>query len=395
MNLVIMIKYGELNTKKNNRNFFIGLLYRDLDEKLLNYNVKIRKDLARMYIEFDIKDKEEILKVINKTFGIHKYVLAYKISKDIETIEKTLLSIIKDKSFSTFKVETKRSDKTFPVSSLEFSRQMGGLILKNTKDKKVNVTNPELLVSIEIRNEYVYIYTDSYNGLGGYPLNSMGKGLVMLSGGIDSPVAAYLSMRRGINAEMLYFEALPHTSLDARKKVITLTRKLAAYTKEIKLHIVPFTDIQEAIYQNMSKDYMITIMRRMMYRIADKYAKRRKCQVLINGESIGQVASQTLRSMSVINEVTNMPVIRPVACMDKLDIIKIAEEIDTYNTSILPFEDCCTIFVPEHPVIHPYLSECLEEEKKIDYETKIDETISKIETITITEKEEDNFEYLL
>lgn len=395
MNLVILIKYGELNTKKNNRNFFISLLFKSLTEKLATYNVKIRKDLARMYIEFDFKDKDEILKVVNKTFGIHKYVLAYKINKDIKTIEETLLSVIKDKSFSTFKVETKRSDKTFPIPSLDFSRQMGGLILKNIKDKKVDVNNPELLVNIEIRNDSAYIYMDSYDGLGGYPLNSMGKGLVMLSGGIDSPVAAYLSMKRGIHVEMLYFEALPHTSLEARKKVIALTRKLAAYTNDIRLHVVPFTKLQEAIYKNMNKDYMITIMRRMMYRIAAKYAKRRKCQVLINGESIGQVASQTLRSMSVINEVTNMPVIRPVACMDKLDIIKIAEEIDTYNISILPFEDCCTVFVPEHPVIHPFLNVCLEEEKKVDYEEMIEEIISNIEIITVTKKEEDNFEYLL
>jgi len=395
MERVILIKYGELTTKKGNRNFFVNLLYKSILNKLSNYNVRIFKDLSRMYIEFDEKDLDEILKRVNNIFGIHEYLVAYKIPTDVEVIKSKTLEIVKEEKFNTFKVETKRSYKEFPINSQEFSKQLGGMILKNIDNIKVDVHNPELFVNVEIRKDYTYIYTNYYYGLGGYPNNTLGKGMLMLSGGIDSPVAAYLAMKRGVHIEALYFEAIPHTSINARNKVIELCKKLSVYTTSIKLHIVPFTEIQEAIYKTADQDYVITIMRRMMYRITERMAKRRRCLAIINGESIGQVASQTLTSMSVINNVTNYPVIRPVACLDKLEIMDIARKIDTYDISILPYEDCCTVFVPKHPVINPKLSSCLEMEERFNYKELIDKTLKNIKTITITEQDKNEFQDLL
>ena len=231
------------------------------------------------------------------------------------------------------------------------------------------------------------IYFAPIKGLGGYPIGSLGKGILMLSGGIDSPVAGYLAMKRGVKLEALYFESPPHTSVEAKNKVLSLAHTLSKYGSEINVHIIPFTEIQEAIYKNIPSDYMVTIMRRMMYRIATRMAYKNKCKIIVNGESIGQVASQTLSSMSVINEVTVMPVIRPVACFDKLEIIDIAKKIGTYETSILPFEDCCTIFVPKHPVINPELEKCISYEELIPYEELINKAIhdSKVERFTMQE----------
>ncbi len=395
MERVILIKYGELTTKKGNRNFFVNLLYKSIQNKLKNYNVKVFKDLSRMYIEFDEKDLSEILKRVNNIFGIHEYLVAYKISTSEEEIKEKVLEVVKKESFKTFKVETKRSYKEFPIQSIDFSKIIGGLILKNINNISVDVHNPDLLVNIEIRKDYTYIYTNYYYGLGGYPNNTLGKGMLMLSGGIDSPVAAYLAMKRGVHIEALYFEAIPHTSINARNKVIDLCKKLSVYTNSIKLHIVPFTEIQESIYKTADPEYVITIMRRMMYRITERMAKRRRCLAIVNGESIGQVASQTLTSMKVINSVTNYPVIRPVACLDKLEIIDIAKKIDTYDISILPFEDCCTVFVPKHPVINPKEALCIEMEERFDYQDLINKTLKNIKTITITEQDKDSFSDLL
>ena len=394
MNRVILIKYGELTTKKGNRNFFINTLYKNIQNKLSNYDVKISKDISRMYIEFNDNDLNLILKKINEVFGIHTFQVAYKIDTDIELIKETALEIMKDKNFKTFKVETKRSDKRFPILSTDFSRQVGGVILKNIEGIKVDVKNPEVLLNIEILERYTYIYVDKYYGLGGYPVGTQPKALLMLSGGIDSPVAGYLTLKRGVKLECVYFEAIPHTSLEARNKVIELTKKLSVYGGKINLHIVSFTEIQEAIYKNCDKDYTITIMRRMMYRIMEGMCKRYNALAITNGESIGQVASQTLNSMHVINNVTNYPVIRPVACLDKLEIIDISKKIDTYETSILPFEDCCTVFVPKHPVINPSLDECLKNESKFEYVPMIEKAIKENQTIVITENMHDEIEDL-
>ncbi len=395
MERVIMIKYGELSTKKGNINYFINTLYKNIQNKLNGLDVNIYKDISRMYIEFSDHNLKMILERINNIFGIHEYVVAYKINTDIETINKTILQVLPDEKFNTFKVETKRSDKAFPIQSLDFSKHIGGLILKNFNNKKVDVHNPDLLVNIEIRKDYTYIYFNKYKGLGGYPNGTLGKGMLMLSGGIDSPVAGYLALKRGIILEAVYFEAIPHTSIEARNKVIALSKKLVKYTNKIQLHIIPFTEIQESIYKNIDPTYCITIMRRMMYRIMEKLAKIKKAQVIINGESIGQVASQTLTSMNVINNVTNFPVIRPVACLDKLEIIDIAKKINTYDISILPYEDCCTIFVPKHPIINPNLNDAIKFEEAFDYNTLIDKAIKERIVIDITDEEENKFKDLL
>ncbi len=379
MNELILIKYGELTTKKDNRKLFINILEKNIKTLLKDENIIIKKDRVRMFIECD--NAKLIAEKLKKVFGIHSIVICHKVNtNNIDDVLKKALEII-DTSKKTFKVETKRADKTYPIPSMEFSKKLGGLILKHT-NLKVDVHNPDILITVEIRNNGTYIYTNEIKASGGYPVGVQGKGLLMLSGGIDSPVAGYLTMKRGVTIECLYFDSPPHTSIEAKNKVIKLAEILNNYSGHIKLHVVPFTKIQTEIYKNCPDTYIITIMRRMMYRIAEKYAKKINAKIIVNGESIGQVASQTLSSIACINEVTNMPVIRPVACLDKLEIIKISEQIGTYETSILPFEDCCTIFVPKHPVINPKLSSCVEYEKNLDYNELIEETINNIEVIT-------------
>ena len=388
MEKLILIKYGELTTKKDNRKTFIKTLETNIKNKINNLYINITKTMSRMYITYDEINEEEILNNLKKIFGIHSIVVCDKVNTNEDDIKNKILEILKDREFKTFKVSTKRSDKTFPHTSMEFNNIIGGLVLKNF-NCKVDVHNPELNLEIEIRQEGTFIYNKEYKGLGGYPVGIQGKGLLMLSGGIDSPVAGYLSLKRGVNIECLYFESPPHTSLNAKNKVLKLAEILNDYSGTIKVHVVPFTKIQEEIYKNIPGNYNITIMRRMMYRIAEIYAKKRNCKILINGESIGQVASQTLNSMVVINNVTNMPVIRPVACLDKLEIIEISKRINTYETSILPYEDCCTIFVPKHPIINPSLEAAREYEKLINYEELINECIKNIETIKIEKQERD------
>lgn len=391
MDNLILIKYGELTTKKGNRKFFIKTLENNIKKKLEKYDVKIISNNVRMYIECRKNDTNEIIENLKKVFGIHSIVIANKAQTKDELLY-LILELLKEIDFKTFKVETRRADKTFETPSMEFSRMLGGFILKNL-NCKVDVHNPDVKINIEIRKDGFYVYTNEIEGSGGYPVGIQGNGMLMLSGGIDSPVAGYLSLKRGVDLECLYFESPPHTSIEAKNKVITLASIINEYSGNIKVHAVPFTKIQEEIYKNVPDSYIITIMRRMMYRIAEKMATKHNCKIIINGESIGQVASQTLTSMSVINNVTCMPVIRPVACMDKLEIIRLSEKIGTYKTSILPYEDCCTIFLPRHPVINPELDKCIEYEKSFDYELLIDECIDNIESITL--KKDNKFEELL
>lgn len=387
MKKLLLIKYGELTTKKGNRNTFIKLLVRNINAILNGIDYRIQYDRVRMYIESD--DIESIISKLQKVFGIHSIVECYKVNNNMEDIQSSLVEVLKNVSFKTFKVETKRADKDFPTPSMECSRIFGGVVLKNF-DCKVDVHNPDLVIKVEIRREGAFLYIREIAGIGGYPVGIQGKGLLMLSGGIDSPVAGYLSLKRGVDLECLYFESPPHTSLEAKNKVLKLASIINEYSGNIKVHVVPFTKLQEEIYKNVPESYVITIMRRMMYRIAEGVVNKRHLKVIINGESIGQVASQTLDSMRVINSVTNLPVIRPVACMDKLEIIDISNKIGTYETSILPFEDCCTIFLPKHPVINPELEKCDYYESSFDYETLVKECIDNIETNTLkNEVEED------
>ena len=392
MEKIILIKYGELTTKKANRNLFINILTENIKKALKKYEIKLTKNRVRMYIEvINEKDYEEIINKLTKIFGIHSIVICYKTDNNIENIKNIVLNTAKEIKFETFKVETKRSNKNFPYTSMEFNNIIGGHILKNIKNKKVDVHNPDYKLKIEIREKNTYIYSKEIKAAGGYPVGVAGKGILMLSGGIDSPVAGYLAMKRGIKIDCLYFESPPHTSQMALNKVKKLVEHLSIYQPDIKLHIINFTSIQENIYKNINTNYMITIMRRMMYRIADKVKTNNKALVIINGESVGQVASQTLNSMSVINNVTTTPIIRPVACLDKLEIIDIAKKINTYETSILPYEDCCTIFLPKHPVINPKLEKCIEYEKSFNFEKEIDASIKNITTIKINQEDKYNF----
>ena len=389
MKELIMIKYGELTTKKANRKTFIKILTQNVEKVLEGENVEIHKDNVRMFIKCE--NAKLITIKLQKVFGILSIVIAHKVNNTIEDVLNKSLEIM-DKSKKTFKVVTKRADKNYPIHSMEYSKKLGGLILKNS-NFKVDVHNPDITLTVEIRTEGTFVYVDEIKGAGGYPVGVAGKGLLMLSGGIDSPVAGYLALKRGVNVECLYFESPPHTSLEAKNKVIKLSNIINEYSGKIKLHIVPFTLVQEAIYKNCPDTYMITIMRRMMYRIAELYSEKIGAKIIINGESIGQVASQTLDSMFCINNVTSMPVIRPVACLDKLEIIALAKKINTYETSILPYEDCCTIFVPKHPVIKPELQKCIAYENNFDYKPLIENAINNIETIT--NFKEDEFEDLL
>lgn len=382
MQKLILIKYGELTTKKANRLLFIKHLENDIKTKLKGYNINIIKDNSRMFIEVD-NNFEEVISILKKVFGIHEIVIAYKVKTDVDTIKESVLEVVSKIPFRTFKVETKRSYKEFPYTSMEFNNVIGSLILRSIDNISVDVHNPEYELKIEIRNDYTYIYDREIKGSGGYPSKVAGKGLLMLSGGIDSPVSGYLAMKRGIELECIYFESPPHTSPEAKNKVKSLVERLCDYQTTIKLHVVNFTKIQEEIYKNAESSYIITIMRRMMYRICEKVLKNNNMYILINGESVGQVASQTITSMNVINSVTNIPVLRPVCCMDKLEIIDIAKKIDTYNISILPYEDCCTIFLPKHPVINPCIDKCLLYESLFNYEELINEAVNNIETIKI------------
>ena len=393
MKELIIIKYGELTTKKDNIKFFIKTLVKNVEESLKDIDHTLEYDNGRMFIYTDyIEETKEKLRNI---FGIFEIETGYELEKnDIDYISDVLKDLIKEKNFKTFKVVTKRSDKSYPITSMEVSKKLGGVVLKNKKDITVDVHNPEVIIDVEIRFKKAYIYFESEKGLRGYPIGVQGKGMLMLSGGIDSPVAAFLAMKRGIRLEAVYFESPPHTSDAAKEKVKTLVRILSKYSGYIKLHVINFTEIQETIYKNAPHDYLITIMRRMMYRISERIARKNNCKVLINGESIGQVASQTLTSMAVINEVTKMPVIRPVACLDKLEIIDISKKIDTYETSILPYEDCCTIFVPKHPVINPELEKAIEYENLFEYEPLLQKAIKEEEIIKIT-PEDKKFEDIL
>ena len=390
MEKVILIKYGELSTKKDNINFFLKKLKENILFALNDLDALVTYDLGRMFIHTN-ENFDKVVNRIKNIFGIHEINIGYVIeSTDFDIVKEEVLNLLKAKEFTTFKVESKRSNKKLNTTSVLLSKNLGAHILKNIQGLKVDVKNPEVLVNVEYRINNTLVYFESIKGLGGYPVGTLGKGLLMLSGGIDSPVAGYLTIKRGVKIEAIYFESPPHTSNEAKNKVKDLAKKLAVYNNDIILHVVNFTEIQEAIYKNIPHDYLITIMRRMMYRISAIIASRRNAKILINGESIGQVASQTLTSMSAINEVVSLPVIRPLACFDKLDIIDIAKNIDTYETSILPFEDCCTIFVPKHPVINPSIEKCREYEELIPFKDLIYEAVKNHEMITIKAHEEES-----
>ena len=374
----VMVRFGELSTKGKNKKDFIHTLFLNIKHALKDYDVKVESRFDHIYVYLNGNEYQPIIDRLQDVSGIQGLSLVARIENDIEKIKESSLELIKLEEGKTFKVKVKRSNKKFPLHSEEITRLVAPVILKNTH-LKVDVHNPDILLNIEVRDEGTYIFVKTFPGAGGYPLGVAGKSMHMLSGGIDSPVAAYLMMKRGVTIECIHFASPPYTQEAVIYKLMDLLTKLNRYQPRIRLHIVPFTKIQEAIYDNAPESYCITIMRRMMYRLASKLARRRNCPVISTGESVGQVASQTLQSMATINEVTSTPVIRPCATMDKLEIIKLSKKIDTYDISIRPYEDCCTIFTPKAPKTAPKLEEAKQYEEKFDYESLINEALSNIE----------------
>ena len=381
----IMVRFGELSTKGRNKMNFIKLLAvnirKRLAEDFIDIKLEIRYD--HIYIIVNDHDPYALVRALQDVSGINSLTIVCKVEKDIDIIKSTALEMVVDKQNQTFKIRSKRSDKNFPIISEEMNRIVAKEILTQTS-LKVDVKKPDLSIGIEVRDEGAYLFLETFKGAGGYPLGIAGKVMMMISGGIDSPVAAYLLMKRGVSIECVHFASPPYTNTAVIDKVIDLLKALAHYQEKIVLHIVPFTKIQEAIYDTVDESYAITIMRRMMYRISEKLAMIRKCQAIANGESIGQVASQTLRSMRVINEVTNLTVIRPLVTYDKNDIIKIAKLIKTYDISIRPFEDCCTIFHPQNPRTKPNYKSTLWLEEKFNYEQLITEAINNTKSLQVS-----------
>lgn len=367
----IMIRYGELTLKGKNRKDFIDCLFLNVKKACADIpHLEFEKQYDRMYITFlDESVIEDLLQRLKLISGISSYSLVAKMEKDIDIMKEKILLMLQQKKVeptSTFKVIARRSDKNFPIVSDQINREIASEILKNT-NLKVDVHQPNIKIKIEVRLDACYVYFDQIEGLKGFPLGMGGKGLLMISGGIDSPVAGFLMMKKGVKIEAIHFSSPPYTSDMAVYKVKTLLQSLAKIQGDIKLYTIPFTELQLKIYECCGDTYAITIMRRMMYRIAEIIAKKDRCLCIINGESVGQVASQTLESMQVINEVTNMVILRPLAVMDKNEIIQIAKEINTYATSILPYEDCCTIFNPKNTTTKPKHKECEFLESKFDF----------------------------
>ncbi|MEG0958538.1 MAG: tRNA uracil 4-sulfurtransferase ThiI [Erysipelotrichaceae bacterium] len=379
----ILVRYGELSTKGKNKKDFINKLLHNVKNALKGFpKLTYQKTHDRLYIMLNDEDPNLVSVHLKKVFGIRSFSFALKVASDIDEIKTTALIMAKEFEGETFKIVARRSDKNFPMMSDDINRSVAGDILRET-NLKVNVKTPDLKIQIEVHREDTYIMSNVIIAAGGYPVGVGGKALVMLSGGIDSPVASYLAMKRGVAIECIHYASPPYTSAQAQDKVMQLASLLAGYQGHIRMHIIPFTKLQLAIYENCDESYAITLMRRMMYRIAEAICAKSNCLAIVNGESIGQVASQTLESMATINAVVTCPVIRPVATMDKLEIIELARGIDTYETSIQPFEDCCTIFTPKNPVTKPTIRKVEMLEKRFDFETLVQECVEECQSINV------------
>lgn len=379
----ILVRYGELSTKGKNKKDFISKLLSNTKSALRTFEkLTYEKTHDRLYILLNGEDYEAVCEKLKMVFGISSFSLAIKIDSDLEWMKETSLQIAKEFDGATFKMDTRRHHKAFLYSSDEINRACATEILKNT-ELKVNVKVPELRISIEVREFDTYIMTNKIKGAGGYPVGVNGKALVMLSGGIDSPVACFETMKRGVAIECIHYASPPYTSERALDKVKELASIIAACQGHIRLHIIPFTPLQLEIYKQCDESYAITIMRRMMYRLAQRVCEKQNCLAIVNGESLGQVASQTLESMNVINHVVDIPVLRPVVCMDKLEIIDIAQKIGTYEVSIQPFEDCCTIFTPKSPVTKPSMKKCEKMEARFDFDPFLEEAIQNMESMNV------------
>ncbi|MDR9796769.1 tRNA uracil 4-sulfurtransferase ThiI [Aeribacillus pallidus] len=400
----ILVRYGEMSLKGKNRKHFINHLKNNIKLALSSFSsLEYTANRDRLFIKLNGEDGEKVAEKLQTVFGIQSFSLAIRTKSDIEAIKDTALQAVKQlyKNGDTFKVSAKRADKSFPLTSDQLNYEIGRHILIHTDGLKVDVHHPDINVRVEVRPHATYIMCKDFKGAGGLPVGSSGKAMLMLSGGIDSPVAGYLSMKRGLEIEAIHFFSPPYTNERAKQKVMDLVEKLTEFGGKIVLHIVPFTEIQVTIQQKILENYTMTSTRRMMLKIADEIRKNRGALAIVTGESLGQVASQTLESMYAINEVTTTPILRPLISMDKNEIIEIAEKIDTFEISNRPYEDCCTIFTPASPKTKPKREKILKLESYVDFQPLIQKAIEETVTIEFPRKHdiqakiEEDFENLL
>ncbi|HIW88621.1 MAG TPA: tRNA 4-thiouridine(8) synthase ThiI [Candidatus Ligilactobacillus excrementipullorum] len=383
----ITVRYGELSTKGKNRRSFIDRLATNTRNALASFDkLEIKAHRDRMHIRLNGEDYHEVVKLVKKIFGIQNFSPAIKVGRDVEEVKRTAIEIFNEIATDgmTFKINTRRSDHNFEHDTNQLNDILGGTILDNFPQVKVQMKQPDITLRVEVRSDGIYLSYEQIPGAGGLPVGTAGKGLLMLSGGIDSPVAGYLALKRGVDLEMVHFYSPPYTSEQALNKAKELTAKLAPYVGKIRFIQVPFAEIQETVKKDVPAGYLMTIQRRFMLRLCEKIAEQRHALAIFNGESLGQVASQTMESMAAINDVTSMPILRPVVSMDKNDIIKVAEEIDTFNLSIKPYEDCCTVFAPTAPKTKPRIDRSREYESKLDVDGLIERSLAGIKITEIT-----------
>lgn len=382
----IMIRYGELSTKKKNRMRFINKLKNNMEHVLSIYpDVSVKTDRDRGHVYLNGTDYHEVAESLKEIFGIQAFSPSFKVEKNVDTLVKAVQEIMTSvyKDGMTFKITAKRSDHSFELDSRALNHTLGDAVFSVLPNIKAQMKQPDINLKVEIRDEAAYISYEDIRGAGGLPVGTSGKGMLMLSGGIDSPVAGYLALKRGVDIEAVHFASPPYTSPGALKKAHDLTRKLTKFGGNIQFIEVPFTEIQEEIKAKAPEAYLMTLTRRFMMRITDRIREDRNGLVIINGESLGQVASQTLESMQAINAVTATPIIRPAVTMDKLEIIDIAQKIDTFDISIQPFEDCCTIFAPDRPKTNPKIKNTEQYEKRMDVEGLVERAVAGIMVTTI------------
>jgi thiamine biosynthesis protein ThiI len=384
MEKVIIIRYAEIHLKGKNRGWFEKVFAVNIEKNLKGIRHELRRLSGRYLVEnFNEEDTDTVVNRLMKVFGIHSISIAQKVSSDMQNIYEAALSVCPETG--TFKVETHRADKTFSLNSMQISAEIGGKLLETNKNLIVDVHNPQSTVYIDLReNGTALVFGKFFKGAGGMPVGTAGKGMLLLSGGIDSPVAGYMIAKRGMSLECIHFHSYPYTNMMAKEKVIELAKILSPYTCGIKLNIVSVTHIQEEIHKNCNADYMVTLLRRFMMRLSERIAIKNGAQCIITGESLAQVASQTIEGMTSSNSVIGkLPVLRPLCGFDKDEIIERSRAIGTYTTSIEPYEDCCTVFLPEHPVTRPKLAEIEAEESKLNVALLIDEALSNIEVIKV------------
>jgi thiamine biosynthesis protein ThiI len=387
----IMVRYGELSTKGKNRMRFINKLKRNMEHVLSIYpDVRVVADRDRAHIFLNGTDYVPVAESLKQIFGIRAFSPSYKVEKNLETIKKAVQDVMTDVYHEglTFKITSKRSDHNFEMDSRELNQYLGSAVFEVLPNIQAQMKGPDVNLKVEIREEAAYLSYENIKGAGGLPVGTAGRGMLMLSGGIDSPVAGYLALKRGVDIEAVHFASPPYTSPGALKKAQDLTRKLTKFGGNIDFIEVPFTEIQEEIKEKAPEAYLMTLTRRFMMRITDRIREERNGLVIINGESLGQVASQTLESMRAINAVTATPIIRPVVTMDKLEIIDIAQKIDTFDISIQPFEDCCTIFAPDRPKTNPKIKNVEQYEKHMDVDGLVERAVAGIKVTTITPQAE-------